>query len=70
MTAEAFVDWLIKYKGMEESARANVVMNLRGQFQWHRLQGRCDRRPFLLVLAELLGLRQSVKALRNPPTDG
>jgi hypothetical protein len=66
MSAEKFVDWLIEYKGMDEGSRDNVVMNLREQFKWHRLQGRCDRRPFLLVLAELFGMRQGVKALQTP----
>jgi hypothetical protein len=66
ITAEGMVDWLIKYHSLPEGARDIVTLNLRQQFRWHRLQGRCDRRPFLLVLAELFRVRQSAKELRSP----
>ena len=66
MTAQETVDWLVKYHGLPESSAATVEANLREQYKWHRLQGRLDTRPTAAVVAQLLCLRQSVKALEKP----
>lgn len=39
LTAEYFVDWLIEYKGLPEETRANVISNLKGDYQKIELQG-------------------------------
>lgn len=66
LTAEEFVDWLVKYKGLPEEARDNVIMNLREQFCWHRLQGRLDRNTTAALVAHLLLLRRDTKTLERP----
>ena len=66
LSAEEMVDWLIKYKGMHEECRQNVTQNLREQFRWHRLQGRLDRSTTAALIAQMLLMRQSAKALETP----
>jgi hypothetical protein len=65
-TPKEFVEWLVKYKGLKECDAENVEINLREQFKWHRLQGRLDRRPSLILIAELWNLRGSVTKLDMP----
>jgi len=66
LTAEEFAAWLVQHRGLPEVSAETVIINLREQFQWHRLQGRLDRRPALAILARLWGLRQSVRCLERP----
>lgn len=66
-TAKEFVGWLVQYKKLSPDQAENVEMNLREQFKWHRLQGRLDRRPWFIMLAELWGLRGKVSKLMRPP---
>lgn len=67
LTAEEVVEWLVKYHGLQPSSADTVTSNLRSQFRWHRLQGRLDQRPTAALIAQLLLMRQSVKALETPP---
>lgn len=66
MTAEEVVEWLTKYHGLAPDSAGTVVMNLREQFRFHRLQGRVDQRPALAVLMDIFKLRQDVQQLRTP----
>ena len=66
---EEFVDWMIKYHNLPQGSAETIICNLREQFKWHRLQGRLDRLPTAAVIAEVWGLRQSVKALEKPKKD-
>jgi hypothetical protein len=63
LSAERMVDWLIQSHGLKPTSRDTVLINLREQFRWHRLQGRLDHAPSIAVLAEVWGLRQSTKAI-------
>ena len=65
LPAEVFVDWLIEYHGLPETARSVVESNLRTNFRWHRLQGRLDNRPAIATLAEVWQLRQHVRSLET-----
>lgn len=65
LTAEEMVDWLIEYKGLPEHSRENTIANLQEQFNWHRLRGRLDRIPTLLVLADLILFRRKEKHDNN-----
>jgi hypothetical protein len=65
LTAEEFVEWLV-FRGSMDTIEANVVDNLRSAFQAHRLRGRIDRYPFLIVLGELWGVWKHPKTLSYP----
>ena len=69
LSAEEYAEWMVKYHGLPEASARTIELNLREAFKWHRLQGRLDRHPSLAVLAELLMLRQSAKALKTPERD-
>lgn len=72
-TAREYVDWM-RFRGDISRAEAEpnadgwncLECNLREAFKWHRLQGRLDRHPILAIIAQLMGLRQSVKVLERP----
>jgi hypothetical protein len=68
LSSKAMVDWLVEHHGLKESSRVTVEMNLRGQFRWHRLQGRLDRGGWLNFFATLMGLKQSPLELAKPET--
>lgn len=57
LTADEMTGWMLQFHGLKPEKAGVVASNLQNQLQWARLQGRCDRRPFLLVLKELLGFR-------------
>jgi hypothetical protein len=48
-TAEYFTDWLVKYKGLPESSRENVISNLKEAFTHWELKGRLDRSPVIQI---------------------
>lgn len=64
-TAEEMVEWM-QFRGSLEKFDQCIADNLREQFKWHRLQGRIDRHPLLIVIAELWGLRRKPKTLERP----
>lgn len=68
LSAEEMVEWMVKYHGLPKSNADTVISNLREQYRWHRLQGRLDHRPFLILLAELWGLRRGPSILETPKT--
>lgn len=64
---EKFATWLIESHGAAESSRRILEMNIAEQMRWHRLQGRIDRQPLLVGLAELWRLRQPAETLAYKP---
>lgn len=64
---EKFANWLIESHGAAESSRRILEMNISEQMRWHRLQGRIDRQPLLVGLAELWKLRQSADEIAYRP---
>lgn len=69
LTAEEVVNWMIESHGLSENSRNTVTFNLKEQFKWHRLQGRLDRRPFWIFMAELLRIRRTSPLGPGMPVD-
>ncbi len=65
MTPHEVVEWLIEYHDLPQVAAETVERTMREQFKFHRLQGRLDQRGNLAILADMIGLRQSVKILER-----
>jgi hypothetical protein len=66
LTPEETGAWLVKYHNLPEGSAETVIMNLREQYRWHRLQGRLDKCEPAALFAELLVMRQSPLALKRP----
>ncbi|MES2685716.1 MAG: hypothetical protein V4706_02780 [Pseudomonadota bacterium] len=70
LSAEETVDWLIEYKGLPESSRENVVTNLKGNLNAHRLRGRLDHWPIIATLVQIWLSRRPLPAAIEPiPAD-
>lgn len=70
LTAREFVDWLVEHHGLPKGSADTVESNLREQYKWHRLQGRLDNNPTAHLLATILSMRASPKALERPTEGG
>lgn len=66
LTAEEVVGWLVQYHGLRKESADSVIMNLREQFRWHRLQGRLDAHPTAAIIAEMWAMRRSPLSLNTP----
>lgn len=69
LPAKYIVAWLVWYKDLPEEAAENVESNIRRSLCAYRFQGRLDRSPFLVALAKLLGVYQSLKHLKAPKSE-
>ncbi len=67
LSAEEMVEWLVDYHGLPKESADTVLLNLREQYRWHRLQGRLDRNTTAGLVAELLLMRRSPMVLEKRP---
>lgn len=68
LSPEEIVAWMVEYHGLPESSTQTVIINLREQYKWHRLQGRLDNNTTAGLVAELLLMRRSPMLLKTPST--